>query len=322
MLDKKELKGRGLFVFSDPGGAKPVLSLVNQIKHQLVNYKIVSDRKYDFYDEFNLEVFKPDAFDDITQLKLDFIFTGTSYSSKIELDYIKLGKQHNIITYSFVDHYINIVERFIKNEKKIFPDLILVINKNAKLKALEAGIIPSRLKIFSNPYHEYIRDWKPSISKNIFFDINHLRKKKLLLTFAPDPLSNLDFLEKYGEDEVSISILLLDSLRSMDCRNKFQILVKSHSNQDHNYLFKVFRKSDLDIIFVKEIDTKLLLYYSDLVIGIFSNILKESKVFDKKIIRILGSLSYDPFEDQNIGVICKTKDDLIKTFKRFFQEIN
>ena len=48
------LHGKGLYVFSDPGGAKPCLSFVGLNK--ISNYLIVSDRKYSFYKDFGLNV--------------------------------------------------------------------------------------------------------------------------------------------------------------------------------------------------------------------------------------------------------------------------
>ena len=46
------VKGKGLFIFSDPGGAKPVLSFIYNKK--IKNYKIISDRKYNFFASRNL----------------------------------------------------------------------------------------------------------------------------------------------------------------------------------------------------------------------------------------------------------------------------
>ena len=89
MFDKNKLNGKGLFVFSDPGGAKPLLALVTLIKNNLNDYRIISDRKYDFYDEFGLNVHVPNILSDFDNFKPDFLFTGTSYTSKLELKYIE-----------------------------------------------------------------------------------------------------------------------------------------------------------------------------------------------------------------------------------------
>ena len=101
-----EIKGKGLFVFSDPGGAKPILSFI--FNKKVKNYMVVSDRKYNFFSDFNINVETYDLNKEneiINEYNPDYIFTGTSYTSKIELKFISLAKKLNISTYSFIDHY-------------------------------------------------------------------------------------------------------------------------------------------------------------------------------------------------------------------------
>ena len=51
-------------------------------------------------------------------------------------------------------------------------------------------------------------------------------------------------------------------------------------------------------------DVNTLLYYSDVVIGFFSNILIESRLMNKPVIRfLLNDKVQDPFHDKNIGII-------------------
>jgi hypothetical protein len=99
-----ELKGRGLFVFSDPGGAKPLLALL-KLRPELKNYLVVSDRNYDFFSDFNIPVASytsESANEVIKEFNPDFIFTGTSYTSKIELNFVLAAKRFNIPSYSFL----------------------------------------------------------------------------------------------------------------------------------------------------------------------------------------------------------------------------
>ena len=51
-----KFKGKGLFVFSDPGGAKAVLAHVGAIKRELGEFKIISDKQYSFYKDFGLPI--------------------------------------------------------------------------------------------------------------------------------------------------------------------------------------------------------------------------------------------------------------------------
>jgi hypothetical protein len=95
-MNPYELKGRALFVFSDPGGAKPILTLVDENIGTLTAVKVVSNRTYPFYNDFLTNVDTPDLISNIYDFKPDFIFTGTSYTSDIEIKYIKAAKENGI----------------------------------------------------------------------------------------------------------------------------------------------------------------------------------------------------------------------------------
>ena len=156
MFDSGKLRGRGLFVFSDPGGAKPILAFVKLLQEQLKDYKIISDRKYSFFYEFELNIGNPDLDLDFNNFKPDFLFTGTSYTSNLEINYIKKAKSENIISYSFVDHYTDISKRFINEGVPTIPNKILVIDESARKIALDEGIPNSCIDILANPYHQYL----------------------------------------------------------------------------------------------------------------------------------------------------------------------
>ena len=71
-----KIKGqKGIFVFSDPAGAKACMALVKSLKNKEV--LIISDRKYSFYSEFNLEI-NSSAYKSIEEwfyiFKPDFVF--------------------------------------------------------------------------------------------------------------------------------------------------------------------------------------------------------------------------------------------------------
>ena len=81
-----ELLGAGLFVFSDPGGAKAVLSKALALQAKGKEVFLVSDRRYSFYDDFlPLTINEvPDNIDDfIYKMKPGYLFSGTSYNFDI-----------------------------------------------------------------------------------------------------------------------------------------------------------------------------------------------------------------------------------------------
>ena len=304
MSDKLEkyLKGKGLFVFSDPGGAKPVLALVNSLT-QLRSYKIISDRTYPFYKEFHLEVHKPSNFvdQDIRDFSPDFIFTGTSYTSKIELSYLREGILKEIPTYAFVDHWTNIRERFDNNGAEVIPDKICVIDQKAKSIALEQGLEEKRIFVTGNPFQDYLRTWQPDIDKQTFFENLgiDIRGKKIIV-FAPDPLSNVDGRSRFGFDEVEIveeMNFLVDEILE-----KHIFIFKPHPNQDVSRLNREFL--DKVIIANERVENNSLIYHSDFIVGFFSNYLIEANIMKKRVLRYLPDHHVnDPFESLKIGII-------------------
>ena len=193
------LKGRGLFVFSDPGGAKPVLSIVENVKNELDDYLIISDREYPFYCDFSVKVtsFCKSPEEIVASFSPDFILTGTSYTSTIELDFLEAAGQMNVPAYSFVDHWTNIRERFLKDGKEIFPDYILLIDEEARSIAIENKIPSLKIIVVGNPYHDFLKKWKPSIPKTELYHLLNLTyPAKKIIVYAPDPLSNVAGLQQ------------------------------------------------------------------------------------------------------------------------------
>ena len=58
-------------------------------------------------------------------------------------------------------------------------------------------------------------------------------------------------------------------------------------------------------------------YYSDLIIGIFSNFLVEANVLNKNIIRVIEDLKEDPLSNNNIGIVCKNSFELDKALNDY-----
>jgi hypothetical protein len=315
MFDSRRLNGSGLFVFSDPGGAKPLLALVKLFEKQLKNYKIISDRDYSFFQEFRLNVEKPNIDSDFNKFNPDFLFTGTSYTSKLELNYIERAKHENIISYSFVDHYTDILKRFIKDGKIVLPNKILVLDKSAKKIACDEGIQNSQIDILNNPYHQYLKQWKPGSSVDIFFSKNKISKKNII-TIGLDPLSNAGGIKKFGSDETIVLKKILMSLKRFELNDTI-IIIKSHPNQNINLIQEVIDDFKLDVLLIEKIDTKVLIFLSEIVIGIFSNFLIEAKIMKKNIIRFTQNLKHDPLLKKNIGIVCNNEKELHNALNKF-----
>ena len=301
-------------MFSDPGGAKPILSLVSFLTGTGNDYHIISDRKYSFYEDFKLPVheYNQPTADIIKDFGPDFIFTGTSYTSEIELKFIQQGKAYGIPTYAFVDHWTNIRERFSKTNVEILPDRICLIDSRAKEIAILQGIPESNILVTGNPFHTYLLAWRPSLTRSEFFSSQNLVVgDKGVIVFAPDPLSNVNGIEKFGFDEVQVSVELSELMDRILEQNIF--IFKAHPNQslvrlDPNFLDKV-------VVANSGIDNNSLIYFSDYVLGFFSNYLIEADLMKKKVLRYLpeGHIN-DPFLENAIGKVVN-KNTLLDQLK-------
>ena len=296
------LRGKGLFVFSDPGGAKPLLALADSLSGQLSDYKIISDRKYFFYDNFS-SVVEPAAglaYDLLKSFAPDFLFTGTSYTSKIELEYIKAANELEIRSYAFVDHWTSIHERFIDNETEVLPDTILVLDARAKQIGIDQGIPEWKMQVFENPYHIFLKKWKPVVSRDSFLrSIGVQDQSNKIIVFAPDPLSNINGKSRFGFDEVMATKVL--KRISENIGDRYLFLLNPHPNQNLELLQNEIG-GNIRLI-PAGTDVNSLIYYSDVVIGFFSNLLIEAEIMQKKVFRFFDHpIDNDPLEN-NVGKI-------------------
>ena len=68
----------------------------------------------------------------ITLKKYDLIITGSSLKSIHEIEIIKKAKKLNILTVTFMDHWVNYKKRFFRRKKYFFPDIFVVMDSCAK----------------------------------------------------------------------------------------------------------------------------------------------------------------------------------------------
>jgi hypothetical protein len=300
------LTGKGLFVFSDPGGAKPVLSFINLYKNN--NNLVISDREYDFFSDYGVEVTKYCLGDEkkvIEVFKPDFVFTGTSYTSTIELQFIEEANTNNIPTFSYIDHYTRYSDRFFLNNKYVFPRHIFVTDRKARDIATSEKIdTHSRVSISGNFHHDFLKKWAPKGERNAILPFLGIDEK--LIVFAPDPISNVGGIEKYKYDETTVWNQLALVLHELRKYLKFQVVIKMHPNQPRKYLSDFIANSSFsNVIYGDGLHTNSLIYFSDVIIGMYSSFLIEAKLFDKRIVRYLPNPNdEDALENMNVGVTC------------------
>jgi hypothetical protein len=304
---QQKLKEKVLFVFSDPGGAKPILSLVEELNPD--DCLAVSNRDYSFYSDFKtpVKITEKGSEEIINSYKPDLIFTGTSYPSDFDKQFIKTAIEKNIKCYTFVDHWTNMDLRFRLDDNTFLePSQVWVIDERGKKIAMQAGILESKIIISGNPYHRWLKNWKPAVSKEIFLKSIGLKNNiDNLMVFAPDPLSNINGMEKYGFDELSALKDFIELFEEHQSElSHFKILIKAHPNQNRKKIQEVIRNNENFILLTDNINANTVMYYGNVIIGFFSSFLLEAKILGKEILRFMPvPIEEDPIGELNAGTI-------------------
>jgi hypothetical protein len=294
-----------IFVFSDPGGAKPLLSIIEKYRDH--DYLVISDRNYFFYKEFSVDVkIVVDGYEQIVdEFKPELIYTGTSYKSDIEKKFLRIAKKKNIKSCAYVDHWTSVLERFKFENETFLPTILQVIDIRAKSIAIEQGIPENIIEIIGNPYHQKIKNWIPSQSKKDFLiELGLPDENSKLLVYAPDPLSNVNGKVIFGFDEIMATINLVNLFKTDLVKSSWKVLIKLHPNQNEEFIKEIVDSTDHFIVLKENVSNNVCIFYADVVMGYFSSFLIEANLFDKPILRYLPfGIKNDPITELNIGTI-------------------
>lgn len=318
------LKDKILFVFSDPGGAKPLLAYV--VTKNIQNYRIISDRRYDFYKDFGLKVeeYVPWSEENIFEdFQPTLVFTATSYTSKLELKFLKYANEHEVPSCAFLDHYTNFTARFILNGLYVYPDTVLVIDQHAFDVAKQERLAEhSEIIISGHFYHDFLRNWTPSISRRDLIPSANLLDSTLLITFAAEPLFNINGKEKFGFDETDLWQDAIDVLGEVEASIDLKVILHPHPNQNMQYFMEYVHGQDFkNFLVLENIHTNPLIFYSDIIMGCCSSFLIEAHIFGKKILRHIPSSSMkDSIEHLDIGKVSRNKAELRTNFEGVINE--
>jgi CDP-glycerol glycerophosphotransferase (TagB/SpsB family) len=118
----------------------------------------------------------------------------------------------------------------------------------------------------------------------------------------------------FGFDEVVVWQQF--ALHLSKSKNKrLTVVVNMHPNQNNKYLISNLGKYDFQVIVENRIHTNTLLYFSDIVIGMFSSILIEAMIMKKRVIRyMVGFNKEDPFASRVVGEVAYNYKELEQIF--------
>ena len=299
-----KLQGKGIFVFSDPAGANSVLALIDQLLHfglqkkdlqVFTNSTGVFDKKYNDVVQ-RLDFDKEEVWSITRQFRPDYLFSATS-TNDFEHNWRGVALSKKIRTIGFIDHWTNYLDRFTFNNETIFPDEIWVINEIARKEAIEAGLPENRIVISGNPYYEKVKGYKPTISKQSLYSSLGLNSSKKTILFISDNIKSSFAKDENGDcilgfDEFTVLKDVLVSLKELENKinyHQYQFVIKLHPRSEKNKfdsLIKFNTSKNLEILTLQKCDPLSINYYSDYVLGMFSNMVIESVLMGKKVLSL------------------------------------
>lgn len=292
---------RVLAAFGDPAGAKAVLAFLALNRNSARAITAVSSRAYPFYSDYGIPVRQFSEKSAAEWLEnADVLLTGTSVPVQIELELIEIASKHGLPSLSIVDHWTSIAARFEKAGRRIYPDVVGVVDDRARRLAEGEGLPPGRIAVVGNPQHEFLQAWTPAVSRAAVAESLGTDPAIPYFVYAPEPFSRFGLRAKYGFDEADGLAMIRAAMAELGDRS-FAVVIKPHANQDHAVFDAALGvQPKKQLIYSAGGDLATLCWYSAGVIGFFSNALLEAKVLGRPVFRPLGALKSgvpDPLVD-------------------------
>ena len=302
-LESKIFNGKGIYVFTDPAGANAVLAIIDKLllndKLNEKDFLVFTNHLGKFSKDYKhlvkkINLTEGKAVDIINKFNPDYIFSATS-NNDFEHNWRIATKKTNVYSISFIDHWTNYFKRFTFNSKTVFSDEVWVIDSKAKSEAILDGIPKNIIRINSNPYYDKVKKYIPKISKDSFLSLNKINPKKIIILFISDEIRDIYDKDYNGNcilgfDEFTILKHILKQLNKIEnIKNgiikKYQLVIKIHPNSQINKFYNLVSKSkhkDLEVTVIKDCNPLDLLFYSNLNLGMFSNMVNESYLLSKE----------------------------------------
>ena len=167
-------------------------------------------------------------------IECECIITGTSWPIDIEYKAIKLAKKYNKKIITYLDHWVNYLERFNKN-KKMFPDVIITTDKKA-FKLAKKNFPLTKILLKKNMYIE-----------NLKKEYNKLKKEKKFILYLDNHLIDVknNIINKkkiFGHNEKSIFENFVKNINKHKLKSK-KILIRIHPKKGKKKYFGYNKKS-------------------------------------------------------------------------------
>ena len=273
VTDKKEVVG---VVSYDAGGAEIISSYIVRNK-----IKALYCLQGPAVNIFNGKIHKIEilSLDDLIN-KSDWLLCGTSWQSDLEWKAIQRAKKANKKVISFIDHWVNYRERFIRNNEECLPDEIWVGDHYAE-KIAKDNFLNVKIKLIENPYlldikEQLLRLGKSRVESNSFLYVCEPIREHAYFQHGDE--------RYWGYTEEEALRYFLTNINEIS-KVKRLVVIRPHPSEDFNkydWVFDEFNHKGIKIDNKKTLLGQIL--ESDIVVGCESMAMVVAILAEKEVI--------------------------------------
>jgi hypothetical protein len=346
------MKGRRILIFSrDPGGTNAIMPLIEPLR-ALGNTVIVygKDAALSIYRKQNIDCSDicdiipsgtPEETDEfVRKTRPDLIVTGTSSEDFTERHLWKAADRAGITTFAVLDQWTNYRLRLISEggdpvngcatSDLVVPSFLFIMDEFAKKEMCALGIDRKKLIVSGQPFFDYIRKTGDRLTTQ---EIEHLHvelaggEDGLVFVFASQPIASIHRMNGmaedywgYTEETVLKSVVKCLARLTREMATKVTLVLRLHpkdeSNVYHNALATL--PDSVQVVVDRQTDSSLLLKASDLIIGMFSMLLLEAAILERRFISVqIGLKRENPLIFDRMGLVRSilTEQELEETLR-------
>jgi hypothetical protein len=346
------MKGRRILSFSrDPGGTNAIMPLIEPLR-ALGNEVSVygKDAALSIYRKQNIDCSdicdtipsgtqeETDEF--VRKTRPDLIVTGTSSEDFTERHLWKAAERAEITSFAVLDQWTNYRLRLIPegsdpmNERAtselIVPSFFFIMDEFARREMSVLGIDREKLVVSGQPFFDYIRKTGDRFTTQ---EIEELRRELTgredghLFVFASQPIAGIHRKNGMAEDywgytEETVLKSVVDSLSKLteEMATKVTFVLRLHPKDEPRVYEKALATlpDSIKVVVDRETDSSLLLKASDLIIGMFSMLLLEAAILERRFISVqIGLKRENPLMFDRLGLFRSilTEQELEETLR-------
>jgi hypothetical protein len=199
--------------------------------------------------------------------RANWVLTGSSWQSDLEWRALRLARTHGKPSVTFLDHWVNYKDRFVRMDTECLPDVLWVADRYAQQIA-EREFPGMAIENKGNPYLESIAE--RAATRSIIIQPRHAHR--VLIVTEPvseHAVTSYGDTLHFGYTEFDAIALMFERLpKLLDGNELEQIVVRPHPSEPlQKYEYLVSNSQGLPVVVRKDVDLLDEVLGSSIVIG-------------------------------------------------------